>query len=53
MYGTAKNETVPTSNKNPIIKVFAILKKDKSTSLKTQIVKMMRTKNETNKKNIK
>lgn len=44
-----KNETVPISNKNPIIKVFPILKNDVSTSLKFQIRKDNRIKNEKHK----
>jgi hypothetical protein len=41
-YGSAKKETVPTSNNRPIRNVFAILKNEVSTSFKTQNTKMSR-----------
>lgn len=47
MYGIAKKETVPISNKKPMMKVFANLKNEVSTSLKFQIKKAIRTNNET------
>jgi hypothetical protein len=45
-YGTAKNETVPISNRKPIKKVFPNLKKDVSVSLKFQIKKVSLIKND-------
>lgn len=50
IYGIAKKETVPISNKKPIISVFASLKNDVSTSLKFQIIKVILIKNDKLKK---
>ena len=47
-----KNETVPISNRKPIIKVFPILKNEVSTSIKFQKRKANRIKKEKH-KNIK